>query len=106
MFRPQKPILRRMIYLGTAPDVGRPASEDPQEDHETVVKIEEYEPRCYWFIVFDCFRRMLLTGMIILILPDTPTQIGCGMMICLISIKVGSKFDPFIPQSKQMKPQI
>ena len=48
-----------------------------------------YEPHCWWFEVFECIRRLSLTGLIIFVYPDTPTQTVIAMILAIISIKVG-----------------
>ena len=56
----------------------------------------EYEPRCYLFVVFECFRRLALTGLLIFIYPGSATQITVGLFIALITQRVLSNSNPYI----------
>ena len=56
----------------------------------------EYEPRCFLFAVFECFRRLALTGLLIFIYPGSATQITVGLFIALITQRVLSNSNPYI----------
>ena len=45
-----------------------------------------YEPRCWWWEIFETARKLSLTGMVIFYAPGTASQILIGMLICLFSI--------------------
>ena len=34
-----------------------------------------YEPRCMYFEVVECARKLMLTGMLIFFFPETPSQV-------------------------------
>ena len=59
---------------------------------------ETYEPRCWWFEVFETVRRLLLTGGLVLFNPGTSSQIVASLIICLLSVRVYSGYDPFIDE--------
>ncbi|KAK7230294.1 hypothetical protein SO694_00181029 [Aureococcus anophagefferens] len=46
--------------------------------------VEEYEPRCYLFSVFECVRRIALTGGLT-IFSDGGAQIAMGLLIAMLS---------------------
>jgi hypothetical protein len=55
-----------------------------------------YEDRCFWFEVFECYRRLLLSSMLILLYSLEAAQIVVAIFICLLSIRVYSYYDPFV----------
>ena len=56
----------------------------------------EYEPRCYLFIIFECVRRLMLTGLLIFIYAGSLTQIIVGQFIAVISMRILSMANPYI----------
>ena len=60
---------------------------------------EEYEPRCYLFVVPDLFRKLCMTSLLVFIYPGSATQIATGLLIALISAKVYSYAAPYIEYS-------
>ena len=58
-----------------------------------------YEPSCWWFEVFECMRRLSLTGLIIFVYPDSPTQTVVAMLLAIISIKIYAWQQPFVDDS-------
>ena len=57
---------------------------------------EAYEPRCWWFEVFETLRRLILTGGQIFLKPGTASQIILNILICMVSMRIYAKFEPFI----------
>ena len=45
----------------------------------------EFEPRCYLFVVFECLRRLALTGLLIFVYNGSATQVVVGLFIAVIS---------------------
>ena len=58
--------------------------------------VEEYEPRCYWFAVFECLRRIVMTGGLTIFDPVGPIRVAVGLMISMISYRVYTYYRPFI----------
>jgi len=54
-----------------------------------------YEPRYYWWEVLELFRKLLLTGLIIFIMPETPTQLAVGCLITLAFMVLYSYAQPY-----------
>ncbi|GMI38151.1 hypothetical protein TeGR_g7086, partial [Tetraparma gracilis] len=46
-----------------------------------------YEPKCWWFEVFETLRRLLLTGGQVILNQGTPSQIVLNLIICIFSMK-------------------
>ena len=36
---------------------------------------DSYEPRCMYFEVVECARKLMLTGMLVFFFPETPSQV-------------------------------
>jgi len=73
---------------------------EDEETHSTLGRAkflyDPYEPSCWWFEVFETYRRLLLTGGQVMLKPGTPSQIVLNIVICIISMTVYGKFKPFI----------
>ncbi|GMH70463.1 hypothetical protein TL16_g05416 [Triparma laevis f. inornata] len=57
---------------------------------------EAYEPKIWWFEIFECFRRLSLTAGLIMLRPGTAIQISTSMVLCLISMRVYAYAQPYI----------
>ncbi|GMI07273.1 hypothetical protein TrVE_jg10655 [Triparma verrucosa] len=57
---------------------------------------EAYEPKCWWFEIFECFRRLGLTAGLIMLRPGTAIQIATSMVLCLLSMRVYAYAQPYI----------
>jgi hypothetical protein len=55
-----------------------------------------YEPKAWWFEIFETCRRLMLTAGIIFLSPGTASQIVMSMLICLGAMRVYSGVKPFI----------
>ncbi|KAH8062471.1 hypothetical protein JL722_3389 [Aureococcus anophagefferens] len=58
--------------------------------------VEEYEPRCYLFSVFECVRRIALTGGLTIFSDGGALQIAMGLLIAMLSHRVYSAYEPYI----------
>jgi hypothetical protein len=57
-----------------------------------------YEPQCWWFEVFETYRRLLLTGGQVLLSPGTPSQIVLNLIICVVSMRTYAAYKPFVSE--------
>ncbi|GMH50067.1 hypothetical protein TrRE_jg13386, partial [Triparma retinervis] len=57
---------------------------------------EQYEPKYYWFEVFETLRKLALTGFLVFMVPGTAAQILLSLIINLASMRVYSGKKPFI----------
>ena len=62
------------------------------EKHELSVLIGSYERRTYWFECIEVWRRMLLSGCLVLFGPGSVVQGVVSVLICLASIEVHCHF--------------
>ena len=76
-------------------------SDDPHDNpaQHLVFLTGAYEPHMYWFEVFECLRRLLLSSFLILVDPGSSVQIVVAIIICLIAIKFYSFYNPFVEDS-------
>ena len=75
------------------------------EDHDIqhlAFLFGEFEPRCYLFVVFECLRRLALTGLLIFVYNGSATQVVVGLFIAVISKHVMSEFNPYIEDSDDL----
>ena len=68
--------------------------------------VEEYEPRCYLFSVFECFRRVALTGGLTVFAFGGATQAAMGLLISLVSYKVYAVAAPFIEDDDDLVSEV
>ena len=55
-----------------------------------------YEPRCWWFEVFETIRRLFLTDDLVFYKRGTAGQIVISMIMCVFAMRVYSGYKPFI----------
>ena len=73
-------------------------SEDKSIQHLEFL-FRDYEPRAYLFIVFECVRRLALTGMLIFVFPGSPSQIVVGLFVAVFSQGIISAASPYVESS-------
>ena len=69
-------------------------SEDKSIQHLEFL-FRDYEPRTYLFIVFECVRRLALTGMLIFIFPGSASQIVVGLFVAVFSQLIIAAAGPY-----------
>jgi hypothetical protein len=57
---------------------------------------EMYENENWWFEIFECLRRLVMSGLLIFIKPGTASQIVVAMLLSIFSIVVYVNFAPFL----------
>ena len=57
---------------------------------------EEYEPRCYLFIVYEILRRIFLTGVLGMFRAGTISQIAIGLLATIVSHRVFTFYEPYV----------
>ena len=67
--------------------------------HHLCILFEEFEPRCYRFIVFDCFRKLALTGLLIFVYPGTGVQLGFAIFVALTCLQYINHTLPYLERS-------
>ena len=56
---------------------------------------ENYQPKYWWFEVFETLRKLSLTGFLVFLAPGTGLQICIAMVITMLSLVVYVKLEPF-----------
>lgn len=69
--------------------------EELKTNHYLAFLIAPYERRVYWFEVVEVYRRLLLSGVLVLFGAGSVFQVLMACAICLISIKVFIFYDAF-----------
>ncbi|GMH73787.1 hypothetical protein TrLO_g1511 [Triparma laevis f. longispina] len=59
---------------------------------------ESYEPKYFWFEIFDTIRKQMLTGGLVVLGSGTLSQIIISMLLCLASMRVFAGCKPFIEE--------
>ena len=84
--------------------------EDLRVANQSVISIsflwKMYETDCWWFEVFECGRRLSLTGLLMFVSPGSASQVVVAMILAMISIKVYGYFQPFIEDSDDILAEI
>ncbi|GMH83903.1 hypothetical protein TL16_g09752 [Triparma laevis f. inornata] len=60
---------------------------------------DSYECKCWWFEVFETWRKLMLTSGLIFFSAGSASQIVVSIMICLLSMRVYSGVGPFINEN-------
>jgi hypothetical protein len=55
---------------------------------------KSYTPRMYYWEVLECLRRLLLTGAVVFIEPDTPAQAAIACVLAVVSMMVAMYYKP------------
>ena len=55
--------------------------------------------RMWWFEVFETFRKLALTGVLVVLSPGTAVQILVSIIMCILSMRIYSGCKPFIEDS-------
>ena len=58
-----------------------------------------YRPQCWWFEIFDIFRRIFLAGLIVFLGDGTATQCATALLVCIVSLLVYAVAQPMQPRS-------
>eukprot|EP00439_Symbiodinium_sp_Y106_P042585 s5124_g5.t1 len=68
--------------------------EDPEIQHLKFI-FEDYRPNAMYYEVFECFRKVFLTAVLVFVAPGSWLQIVIGICFCLICLKVLLYFQPY-----------
>jgi len=70
-----------------------------REDNHSLHKIgflwDSYVKECWWFEIFECLRRLSLTGVLAFVAPGSPSQIVFALLLALLSIAMYTHLKPF-----------
>ncbi|GMI30328.1 hypothetical protein TeGR_g14640 [Tetraparma gracilis] len=74
--------------------------EEGREGNEKLYKIaflwQDYEPELWWFEVFDCVRRLSLTGLLVFVFKGQASQIVVAMVLASLSVVAFVHWRPFV----------
>jgi len=55
-----------------------------------------YEPRLWWWEIFECVRRISMTGMLIFVRPGSASQLVLAMILAVASVVAFVKWRPYV----------
>ncbi|CAM9544365.1 unnamed protein product, partial [Choristocarpus tenellus] len=91
---------RHRIYPKQALADGVPAERrlaDKKIAH-TVFLWEAYRPEVYYYEVVECARRLLLTGYLVFIFPNTAGQAAVACVLSMVTVTVFAFLRPFVDE--------
>ena len=87
----------RTKYKAALVEIRKIEIRDMDTDLEKIAFVyEEYEPRVWWFPVYEAGRRVVMTGVLTMFFPGSLSQVAMGLLFALISHRVYAEFEPYI----------
>ncbi|CAM9092872.1 unnamed protein product [Scytosiphon promiscuus] len=78
---------------------GQPNEPDPRLADRRIAQTSflwrAYRPGAYYFEVLECFRRLLLTGCLVFILPNTAGQAAVACVLAVLTVGVFAVVNPY-----------
>eukprot|EP00752_Nemacystus_decipiens_P010199 g9089.t1 len=76
---------------------GLKSSDSAVRDNATVLRAlhEPYRPDRYYYEVVECFRRVMLSGVVVFILPNTAGQVMTTFLLSLFFFALFTVLDPY-----------
>ena len=62
----------------------------------------DYRPGCWWFEIFELYRKVLLTGVSVLVLRRTVSQLALGLVVAQASLLTYSLTKPYLDRATNM----
>ena len=69
--------------------------EQVSANHQLSFLLGSWEQRVYWWEVVEVIRRLLLSGVLVLLGPGSVVQGAVSILICVASVKAYSLYAPF-----------
>lgn len=57
---------------------------------------EPYRPQVYFYEVVECLRRVLLSGVVVFIFPNTAGQVATSLLLAMFTAAVFMALDPYV----------
>jgi len=74
-----------------------------EKERETSLKVQPvddlwrpYKPNRFYYEVIECFRRIMLTGVIVFIYPNTAAQVAVTLAIAFLFVIVSERLSPYV----------
>ncbi len=79
------------------PTVKEQKKSNPAHAHNTFVFPirQAYRPGAYYYEVIECFRRLLLTGCLVFILPNSAGQAAVACVLAVLTVGVFALVNPY-----------
>ena len=62
----------------------------------TTMLWSEYDPCCWWWEVFECGRRLMLTGVLVFIKPGSISQIAWALLMSVLACTMSAFWCPYV----------
>ena len=62
----------------------------------TTMLWSEYDPCCWWWEVFECGRRLMLTGVLVFIKPGSISQIVWALLMSVLACTMSAFWCPYV----------
>ena len=72
-----------------------PPSRIPPPHCPSVLTWQAYRPGAYYFEVLECFRRLLLTGCLVFILPNSAGQAAVACVLSVLTVGIFALLHPY-----------
>jgi hypothetical protein len=77
------------------------ATRKENEEMNTTLKAlsflyDSYEPKFWWFEIFETLRKLSLTGLMVFLAPGTTGQVVISLIMSMVSLIVYNSTQPFI----------
>ncbi|GMH54749.1 hypothetical protein TL16_g01736 [Triparma laevis f. inornata] len=79
--------------------------DDPKIKH-IVFLWRDYRPEFWWFEIYECFRRLSFTGMLVFFDPGSAPQICFAMILAVVSLLMYSNNQPFVKSEENTLAQV
>lgn len=89
------PALFAWWLAGNRQDLRKPGREELAHLQSSRHLWEAYSPSCYYFEVVECFRRIVLTGAAVFVLPNSAEQIAILFLLAVVFTFVSESLSPF-----------
>jgi hypothetical protein len=90
----------REMKRSTALEHALKKREENEEKDKTVKALSflygSYEPKFWWFEIFETLRKLALTGFLVFIAPGTTAQVVVSLVMSMVALGVYLKTEPFI----------
>ena len=74
--------------------------EESEEEDPTLKALsflyDSYQPKYWWFEIFETMRKLALTGFLVFIAPGTTAQVVVSLLMSITALAVYLRTDPFV----------
>ena len=87
------------VLLFQRRDVLAHAGADKTAAQSVAALWEAYRPECFYYEIVECWRRIMLTGVVVFIFPDDAAQIAITILIAFFFLLIFEMLSPYKSES-------